>query len=111
MWTPLSTADELAALVQQSHQHPVLLFKHSTTCSISAAAKGKIERQWAASGLADYPIYHLDLLNHRALSAQIAADLGIEHESPQLLLVQNGAVRYHASHLGIRLAEAKAAVQ
>ena len=111
MWTPLTTAAEITALAQQSHQHPVLIFKHSTTCSISAAAKGKIERQWAASGLTDYPIYHLDLLNYRALSAQIAAEFGIQHESPQLLLIQGGQVRYHASHLGIRLAEAKAAVQ
>ena len=42
MWTPLTTADEITALSQQSHQHPVLIFKHSTTCSNSAAAKGKI---------------------------------------------------------------------
>ncbi len=111
MWTPLTTAAEIAALTEQSHQHPVLVFKHSTTCSISAAAKGKIERQWAASGLTDYPLYYLDLLQFRPLSAQLATDFGIEHESPQLLLIQGGAVRYHASHLGIRLAEAKAAVR
>ena len=110
MWTPLTSAADVAALAQQSHRQPVLVFKHSTTCSISAAAKGKIERQWAASGLTDYPLYYLDLLQFRPLSAQIAQEFGVQHESPQLLLIQDGQVRYHASHMGIRLAEAKAAV-
>ena len=111
MWTPLTQPEELTAIANESHEHPVLIFKHSTTCSISAAAKGKIERQWAASGLTDLPIYYLDLLKYRPLSAQIAQAFGVQHESPQLLLIQNGECRYHASHLGIRLAEAKAAVQ
>ena len=110
MWTPLTQPEELTAIAAASHERPALIFKHSTTCSISAAAKGKIERQWAASGLTDYPLYYLDLLQNRPLSAQVAQAFGVAHESPQLLLIQNGECRYHASHLGIRLAEAKAAV-
>ncbi len=110
-WLPLTQAEQLHALVQESHEHPVIIFKHSTTCSISAAAKSKIERQWPDNSLpADTAIYYLDLLRFRPISGQIASELGVEHQSPQLLLLQDGEVRYHASHMSIRLSEAGAAV-
>ena len=109
-WLPLTQPEQLADLTRASHEQPVLIFKHSTTCSISTAAKGKIERQWAASGLAELPIYYLDLLRFRPLSAQIAEEFGVRHESPQLLLIQDGECRYNASHMGIRLSDVKSAV-
>ena len=110
-WLPLTQPEQLRDIVQESHEHPVLIFKHSTSCSISAAAKAKIERQWPDAALpADTPLYYLDLLRYRPISGQIATELGVQHESPQLLLLQDGKVRYHASHMGIRLSEAGAAL-
>lgn len=110
-WLPLTQSDQLQALVQESHEHPVIIFKHSTTCSISAAAKSKIERQWPDGSLpADTTIYYLDLLRFRPISSQITSELGVEHQSPQLLLLQDGQVRYHASHMSIHLSEAGATV-
>lgn len=109
-WLPLTQPDQLLDLARASHEQPVLIFKHSTTCSISAAAKSKIERQWAESGLADVPIYYLDLLRFRPLSAQIAEQFGVRHESPQLLLIQAGKCQYDASHMGIRLNDVKTAI-
>ena len=108
-WLPLTQPEQITALAQSSHERPALIFKHSTTCSISAAAKSKIERQWADSGL-DVPIYYLDLLRFRSLSAQVAEQFGVRHESPQLLLIQDGECRYDASHMGIRLSDVKGAV-
>ncbi len=110
-WLPLTQPEQLRDIVQESHEHPVLIFKHSTTCSISAAAKAKIERQWPEATLpTNTPIYYLDLLRYRPISGQIAEEFNVQHESPQLLLIQDGQVRYHASHMGIRLSEAGAAV-
>ena len=110
-WLPLTQPEQLRDIVQESHAHPVLIFKHSTSCSISAAAKAKIERQWPETTLpANTPIYYLDLLRYRPISGQIAEEFRVQHESPQLLLIQDGKVRYHASHMGIRLSEAGAAV-
>ena len=108
-WLPLTQSEQISDLARSSHEQPVLIFKHSTTCSISTAAKSKIERQWADSGL-DLPIYYLDLLSFRPLSAQIAEQFGIRHESPQLLLIKNGECPYNASHMGIRLSDVKSAV-
>ena len=110
-WLPLTQSEQLADIVRESHEHPVLIFKHSTTCSISAAAKGKLERQWSDTVLpAGTPIYYLDLLKFRPISAQIAQEFGVQHESPQLLLIKDGKCSYSASHMGIRLSEAAAAV-
>ena len=108
-WLPLTQPEQLTDLARASHEQPVLIFKHSTTCSISAAAKGKIELQLADRGL-NLPIYYLDLLRFRPLSAQIAEQFGIRHESPQLLLIKDGECQYDASHMGIRLNDVKSAV-
>lgn len=104
-WQQLTQADQLTDIERESHEQPVLIFKHSTTCSISAAAKSKLERQWADAGLNNAKIYYLDLLRFRPISGAIADKFGIRHESPQLLLIQDGECRYNASHMGIRLSE------
>ncbi len=102
-WNTLTSPDELDALLAESAQHPIVVFKHSTTCSISATAKSRLERQWDdIVGPAIKP-YYLDLLRYRPLSNEVAKRLGVMHESPQLLLIQNGVCTYDASHLGIRL--------
>jgi len=80
-WLPLTQPEQLTDIVRESHEHPVLIFKHSTTCSISAAAKGKLERQWADAALPEgTPLYYLDLLRFRPISAQIAQEFGVQHE-------------------------------
>ncbi|WBO83800.1 bacillithiol system redox-active protein YtxJ [Hymenobacter yonginensis] len=109
-WQPLTQSEQLLDIVRESQEQPVLIFKHSTTCSISAAAKGKIERQWADAGLDNVKIYYLDLLRFRPISQEIAQKFSVQHESPQLLLIQDGECRYDASHMGIRLTDVKQAV-
>ncbi|GAB3232084.1 bacillithiol system redox-active protein YtxJ [Hymenobacter seoulensis] len=106
-WQPLTQSEQLTDIVRESFEQPVLIFKHSTTCSISAAAKSKIERQWDDASLSGTKVYYLDLLRFRPISNEIAEKFGIRHESPQLLLIQNGECNYDASHMSIRLNEIK----
>ncbi len=82
----------------------VAIFKHSTRCSISHAAWGKLQRQWLWDDR-QLPIYYLDLLNHRSISNQIAEQFSIEHQSPQLLIIKNDKCIYTASHNGILASE------
>jgi len=109
-WQSLTQPEQLTDIVRESHEQPILIFKHSTSCSISAAAKSKLERQWADAGLDNAKIYYLDLLRYRPISAQIAEQFGVRHESPQLLLIQDGECRYDASHMGIRLSDVKSSI-
>lgn len=102
-WNTLTSLEELDAVLAESHQRPVVIFKHSTSCSISATAKARLERQWDGASLDGVTPYYLDLLRYRPVSNEIATRLRVYHESPQLLLVQDGVCTYDASHLGIRL--------
>ena len=105
-WIDLTSESQLGAIVEQSHLKPVVLFKHSTRCSISVTAKSRLERAWDfADGELD--AYYLDLLNFRSISNKIADDFAVHHESPQLLLIRNGECTYVEAHLGISVADLK----
>lgn len=100
-WHPLTSVEQLDEVLQESKGTPVVIFKHSTACSISSTAKSRLERQWQGAGLDHVKPYYLDLLSYRPVSNEIADLLHVRHESPQLLLVQDGVCTYDASHLSI----------
>src|SRR5688572_29831629 len=102
-WSPLTDQNQIQEISEESKQKPIVIFKHSTSCSISATAKGRLERQWDNAGLDNIKPYYLDLLSYRPISNQVAEVFEVEHQSPQLLLIQNGECQYDASHLSISL--------
>jgi bacillithiol system protein YtxJ len=102
-WISLETADQLDNIKQK--QGYSLIFKHSTRCSISMMAKRRFELDWNNLP-ADMPLYFLDLIKHRDLSAKIAQDYSIYHESPQMLLIKDGECILDQSHGSISVDEA-----
>ncbi|MCX2742032.1 bacillithiol system redox-active protein YtxJ [Pontibacter anaerobius] len=100
-WHPLTSVDQLEEIMDESKNTPVVIFKHSTACSISSTAKSRLERQWAGAGIDHVKPYYLDLISYRPVSNEVAELLQVRHQSPQLLLVQDGVCTYDASHLGI----------
>lgn len=106
-WISLNEEGQLDAIKEKSQQQPVLIFKHSTRCSISAAALNRLERSWKEEDLSDLAPYYLDLINHRNISNRIASDFQVIHESPQALLIHKGNVIYHASHMSISYQDLK----
>ncbi|MES2559590.1 MAG: bacillithiol system redox-active protein YtxJ [Bacteroidota bacterium] len=102
-WNKIESTDQLAHITQESNGQPILLFKHSTRCSISSAALARLERSWVEDN--GIKPYYLDLLAYRPLSMEIAALFGVEHESPQALLISNGKCVYHESHMGINVSD------
>lgn len=99
-WKHLQNVGDLDGIVAASHSRPQLVLKHSTRCSISAAAKHRFDSDLYALGLA-MDLHYLDLLVHRDVSNAVAEKTGIRHESPQALLIIGGEVAYHDSHYGI----------
>jgi len=97
-WQQLTDLQQLEELKEASFLTPVLFFKHSTRCSISIMALNRFEREWKNT-IAN--TYFLDLLNYREVSNQISTLFEIEHQSPQVLLIKDGACVYHASHNAI----------
>lgn len=95
MWYSLHSNSELDELIQRSTESPFILFKHSTRCPLSGMVKRRFESEWNSTVL---PVYELDLLVHRSLSNYVANKLGVEHQSPQVIIVQNELVVWHGSH-------------
>ena len=93
----LTDADQLDALLGESTRRPVLIFKHSRSCGTSAQAFDELQDHLAQGGSeARYAV--LTVQTHRTLSADVAAQLGVRHETPQALLVMDGRVVWQASH-------------
>lgn len=109
-WIKLTEAAQLEEIKRVSEQAPVLIFKHSTTCSISAMSLSRLERKYDPGKAADMKCYYLDLKAYRAISNQIADDFNVAHESPQVLIIHKGQAIYHASHYDINFDELVAAV-
>ena len=101
-WNDLTEESQLAGIKELSSTKPVVIFKHSTRCSISTMAKSRLERSIAPEGLV---FYYLDLIRYRTISGMLADEFGVHHESPQVLLIRNGACVYDESHNGISMEE------
>lgn len=101
-WIELTGSDALDRMITLSSERPQLIFKHSTRCSVSVMAKSRLERAAVPDRL---DCHHLDLLRHRDLSAEIARRFSVHHESPQVLLIVNGACIYSESHNAISMDE------
>ena len=99
-WNELQSLDHLDSLLNESSQKKVLIFKHSTRCSISRTALDRLERNWKEE-FPDAAYYFLDLISYRDVSNAIAERLEVEHQSPQVLIVSKGKSIYDRSHLAI----------
>lgn len=104
LWHQLTDINQLQEIISKSNQQPhenlaVLLFKHSTRCSISSMALNRLETRWQDD--AKIPTYYLDLIIHRDISNEIESLFQIEHASPQVLLIKNGKCFYSSSHTDI----------
>jgi bacillithiol system protein YtxJ len=104
-WEKLDSLETLELATKESFNQPVLLFKHSTTCSISNTALNRFERKWNDEKAKSLKPYYLDLLKLRPISHEIAQKFNIQHESPQALLIKDGKCIYNASHFDISFDE------
>lgn len=89
--TEMSSFEEL---VERSKDQPVVLFKHSLTCPISAAAYNQMSKFAGEIAL-------IEVQRARELSSVIEERLGIVHQSPQVIVLRNGQVVWNASHFEI----------
>ena len=108
-WKVLDSEEQLDQIIKDSYQKPVVLFKHSISCGISAMAKYQLEEQWDFNP-EDFDFYYLDLINNRSVSNKIAKDLDVIHQSPQIIVVKKGQSIYNTSHHNINSATLRRAL-
>ena len=102
----LDEMEQFDEIDEISQTKPVVLFKHSTRCSISRMALKQFETEF------NFPKekidwYLLDLLNHRDLSNEIASKYNVVHQSPQIVVIRNGKAVFNESHDSISAEDLK----
>lgn len=99
--TDVESFEELAS---QSQNAAVVVFKHSTTCPISAAAYNEMSRFEGEVAL-------VEVQRARNLSKEIEQRTGVTHESPQVLVLRKGRVVWEASHWKVKADAVQEAVK
>jgi bacillithiol system protein YtxJ len=87
----------IVSLKEKSLPPTCYVYKHSTTCGISARAAMEIEALQT-----ELPVYWVNVREQRDLSNWVADQYGVTHESPQLILLRGGAVEKVWNHGAIR---------
>src|SRR2546422_6988306 len=97
----LLDVDALDRFLARANGSPAIIFKHSNSCGISARAHAEMSR-------IELPVGLVTVQTARAVSNEIEARTGVEHETPQVFIIRNGKTLWTASHGQIK-AEAVAA--
>lgn len=90
----LSDKETWERLLVDSKEHPVLVFKHSNSCGISSRAYREMEQLEGVN--------LLEVQTARELSREIASTTGVEHETPQVIVIRNGKAVWNASHSNVK---------
>ena len=90
----VNSIEALDALFEKSHVNPVVLFKHSNTCGISADIIEQV-------GDVEADVNVIVVQEHRPISNAVAERTGYRHQSPQAFVIKDGKTVYHATHYGI----------
>lgn len=108
--THLQHIDQLDALLAESSDRPLLLFKHSVSCGTSFEALDELIDHLNDERLpARYAM--ITVQTHRDLSTAVARRLGVRHETPQALLIRQGRVVWSASHFRVTGGALEAAIR
>lgn len=109
-WKKLTESTQIEEIKELSKTKPVLIFKHSTRCSVSSMSLDRLLRNWKTEDGEKVVPYFLDLIAFRGLSDQVEDVFGVPHESPQVLIIRDGKAVYDNSHFGITYPEIMAQI-
>jgi bacillithiol system protein YtxJ len=90
-------------LLSDSKQKPVILFKHSNACPISARAYREMEK------LDDVNLLEIQVAPE--ISREVEKLTGVRHESPQVILLRDGKAVWDASHFDVNAASVSQALE
>jgi bacillithiol system protein YtxJ len=99
MLVELHEEQDLGTLFERSQKEPVVLFKHSTQCSRSDAAYEEVKA--FLSKHPQVPCGMVLVIEDREVSDALEEQVGIQHESPQAIVISRGSAIWHGSHLKV----------
>lgn len=90
----------LSEILNESCQRKVIIFKHSTMCPISARAWQEVQ-DFISQSPNEVLVTMIKVIESRPVSNQVAEELGVKHQSPQVLLVCDRKALWNASHQAV----------
>ena len=90
----LDTIEKLDELFEKSKETPVVIFKHSITCPISTDVSSEMS-------IVNADVNLVIVQTSRQISNEIEQRTNIRHESPQAIILKDGAPVFNASHYKI----------
>lgn len=85
--------EELAGFLR--YDGTTFIYKHSTRCSVSLFSMRRLNQ---VDPVENEQWLYIDVVADRSMSMALAEELGIRHESPQLIMLKDGNVIAHTSH-------------
>lgn len=97
----ITTAEQWEAAYDKTTERPLVVFKHSTTCPVSANAYKEFNDYLNGKPRQDVDYMLVKVIESRPISLQIADDTGIKHESPQIMFLDKKAKVWSATHWAV----------
>ena len=91
----INDVGSLDRFIAEAGESLAIVFKHSNTCGISARVYREISEVRCPVGI-------VTVQNARPVSDEIERRFGIQHETPQALIVSGDKVLWSASHYGVK---------
>jgi len=101
-WIHIKSEDMIDDIKKESYKNRVLIFKYSPKCSINMLMMNMLEREWNCSELENIKTYFINIIAYRHISNMIESEFDVYHESPQVLIIENGKSIHDVSHGKIR---------
>ena len=99
-WVKITSLEQCTEILENAKRKPALFFKHSKRCEISTMVLNNFQAEWGKSANL-CTLYFVDLLANRDLSREIEKLTGVEHQSPQVIVVNDEGIIYTATHSSI----------
>ena len=113
-------ANSLSEIIEESQKNPIIIFKYSSECNGSTRLAQELAKLSSLDSVAQSNnvrfreksidekklnslIYKVVVQTQPALSQNIAEFFDVQHQSPQILIVNNGKLTYTAHHNSIQI--------
>lgn len=97
----IQTLEQMNNFIDEHTGQSYWIFKHSATCPISRRAFRELEGFLESSQGKAWPVVVIVVQEAREVSNEIANKFGVQHQSPQILLINQTEVIWHTSHSNI----------
>ena len=99
-WIHLTSEDQLQKIIVKSQEKPQVIFKYSSSCHLSEIVFQRLQKNCCQG---DVDFHFLDFTNYSHISEKVAEVFGVLHQSPQILVINEGHCIFHESHPEISL--------